>query len=136
MTAVDRRQFISVVGTTGLGAGAVYFAYQLDQGNVELPGETAAVSAKVDESAESFEFEAERGDDIHISIEEEEESDRRRGELTLRDPDGAEVVESRLSSSGTTMERHTAEREGTYSLTVAPRGARVRVSVSVSDPDD
>jgi len=68
-----------------------------------------------------------------VAVDVQEEGDDT-GTFSLRDPDGEELAARRLVGS-TTTERHSAEQSGTYSLGVSPEGGRLRVSVSVTDPD-
>ena len=106
---MNRRRYLSLLGTAGAG-GVLAGVYLVDQGTIDI-GEEAAVSGTVYQDAESFPFEALAGAEIFITIREEAEGDHRGG-FTLRDPDG------------------------TYRLGVNPRGARLRVGVSVNDPDE
>lgn len=130
---MDRRQVLSVIGTGTLGVGAVFVAYQADQGNIDL-GDESEISAEVYDDPNSFEFEASASNDIFITIREESESDVT-GEFVLSDPDSTEVTDRRLTGSETN-EQHTAEQTGTYRLTVNPRGGRFRVSVSVVEREE
>jgi hypothetical protein len=130
---MNRRRVLSVIGTVTLGAGAVFLAYQADQGNIDL-GEESEVSAEVYDEPESFEFDASAGDDIFISIRETSAGDGT-GSFVLSNPDGVEVEDRRLAGSDTD-EQHTAEQTGTFRLTVDPRETRLQVSVSVVEREE
>ncbi|MCU4742800.1 hypothetical protein [Natronoglomus mannanivorans] len=132
---MNRRRLLSVLGTAGLGSVVIWVVYQVDQGAIDI-GDEAAVSGTASRSTESFEFEATAGDEIFITIRNTDDDGDSGGGLTLRDPAGDEVLERRLSSMTETNEQHTADQDGTYRLTVAPRDARVQVSVSVTDSDE
>ena len=132
---MERRQVISAVGTVGLGGAVVWFAYQVDQGTIDLPGEEPEVSERVDRNPEAFGFEASADDDIFITIRELDEG-RRRGSLELVDPEGERVFQTRFSPSGRTSETHTADTTGRYTLRVDPEDGRYDVSISIDDSDE
>jgi hypothetical protein len=130
---MNRRRLLSVLGAGTLGAGALFVAYQADQGNIGL-GDDSEVSAEVYDDPESFEFEASAGDDIFISIRETSEGDRT-GTFVLSNPDGVGIEDRRLAGSQTD-EEHTAEQTGAFRLTVDPGDRRLQVTVSVVENEE
>jgi len=131
---MNRRQVLSVIGIAGLGGGVLWFAYQSDQGNIDT-GDESEVSAEVHDESESFEFEANAGDDIYISLRKQSEDDVS-ARFSLHGPDDAEVFTRSRTAGTDTDERHTADQSGTYRLTVDPQGGRFQVSVSVVEPEE
>jgi len=129
---MNRRKFISAGGTVGLGAIVLWGAYQLDEGNIDLGGEEAAVSERVSRESESFSFEVTAGEEIFITVRDAEEDRGRRGGFALYDPDDNSVLGTSLDR-GQTRETHTAEQDGTYRLNVTSNHERVHVSVSLGD---
>lgn len=130
---MDRRTSLSILGTAGLGGGVLFVGYQLQQGNLEL-GDSSEVSAEVEGGGETFTFDASAGDEIFITVREKSQDDVTAG-FTLRDPDGDELLDRELRSAmGETRKTETAERDGTYSLSVST-GGRVQVNVQVTGPD-
>lgn len=130
---MNRRRALSVIGTTGVGAGAIWVAYQVDQGAIDI-GDEAPVSGTVTNSSESFTFEATTGTDIFITIRRTDEGSSR-GSFGLHAPDGTQVIGKRLSLTTETNDVHTAEQDGTYRLSVSPGDERLHVSVSLQEPD-
>lgn len=130
-SSMNRRQVLSIFGTGVVGAAGLWFAYQVEQGNIDI-GDEAAVSGTVHRTAESFSFEATRNDEIFISLEVESEEGHSGG-FSLSAPDGTQVLSKSIRTSVDTHEQHTAQQDGTYSLSVNPGDARLRVGVSVTE---
>jgi len=132
---MNRRQYLSIVGTTGVGAAALFVGYQVQQGNIELGGSSVVTEEVYEE--DTFTFDVTADDEIFITLSERNENGVS-ARFKLSDPDGNEVKERRLQSSIEEInERHTAEQTGTYRLSVgAGKRERVYVSVSVTDPEE
>lgn len=130
---MDRRQYLSIIGTAGLGAGALFVGYQLQQGNLEL-GDSSVVSEEIHDGQERFTFEATAGDDIHITINDKGE-EYSPASIALEKPDGNQVEEEQFVTVDDTTRRYTTAQTGSFSLTVGTEG-RVQVSVSVVTPDE
>ncbi len=131
---MNRRKYLSAVGTAGVGAVAIWFVYQIDQGNIDI-GDEAELSETVRRQAETFEFEATEGTEIGITLEERDEG-RRRGSMALTAPDGSRPISTRVGPSGRRRQTHVADVGGTYHLNVDPAGGRYRVIVALSEPDE
>lgn len=97
--------------------------------------EEAEVSSTVHRQTESFQFEADSGDDIVVTAEVEESGAGTSGNLEMTDPDGASIVETGLSSTIDTIEEHTAQQTGTYQVTIDPNNDRVGIRVTVQSDD-
>lgn len=131
---MDRRHFIGALGTVGVSAGGLWLAYQLDQGNLTL-GKDSDISATVSGGPESFEFEAQNGADIRVTVTDTRDPPYS-GSFTLEDPDGNDVLNGGPRSSEIASRTHTAERRGTYRLVVNLRGTNLRVNVLIQGPSE
>ena len=130
---MNRRRALSVIGTTGVGGGAIWLAYQVDQGAIDIDDDTA-VSETVSVSSESFTFDTTAGAEMFITIRRTTEGSSR-GSFGLHAPDGTQVIGTRLSMTTETTETHTAAQDGTYRLSVSPGDERLRVSVTLQETE-
>ncbi|WP_124197175.1 hypothetical protein [Natrarchaeobius chitinivorans] len=132
--SVDRRDFLSYIVVGGTGIIIVVVGFLADQGMIDLPGDQA-ISEEFRNNPGSLSFDADAGADIMIRVDPESDGNRR-GEMTLSDPNGTEVIDTRFDTAGNTHESHTAEESGSYQLSVDPHGGTYRVTVSVNDPEE
>lgn len=129
---MNRREYISIGGAGAIAASAG--CLDTVQGWADDLDDGSAGTVRRAE-ADTFETEAEEGDDVNVDIEVHEQGSGR-AEAEIRDPDG-DVLES--ERFGFSRQRRTitvtAPRDGTYSVTVDPgrdRDAELRVSIFTS----
>lgn len=137
---MNRRQYVGLVvaGTTGAIAGCM----ETVEGVVEALDDMAEepdASGSVNGSPESFTVEAEAGNDIHVNIHVRDEGGGGRGQITMYGPDGDRAERASFSTTVSPWEVFTVREDGQYRIEVSPQGdrrMRLRVSVSVTDPDE
>jgi len=131
---MNRRAYLSSA-IAGIGATTAGCIGTLEDVSDSLGFEEADVSSTVEGQPDSFEFEAESGDNIVITVRVDEEGAGTSGDVEMTDPDGTTVIDENVSSSVDTIEEHTAQRTGTYEVTVDPNNDRLRLSVSVQSDE-
>lgn len=126
-----RRRWIAglTAGAITATAGCSEFAEEFF-GSGALGGGEAA-HGTVYGTTETFEFDAEAGEEINITIQIGNEGTGS-GEITLSGPGGTLISARNISLSSDTRTSATAEEGGTHELTVDPQNAQLSVSVNVS----
>lgn len=120
----------------GLAAGAITATAGCAEFAEEFFGTGAlgggeAAHGTVYGTPETFEFEAEAGEDVHITIQIGNEGVGS-GEITLSGPSETLISARSISLSSETRTSATAETDGSHELTVDPGNAQLSVSVNVS----
>ena len=135
---MNRRTYTAacLAGVVGATAGCLDDARDaLAQVEETLDDDASGVVRRA--QAETFEVDAQEGDEVTAEIR-IEEAGSGRGEVTVRDPDGTELENDRFSFTGFDREtvRVVAPQDGTYSVHVDPgrdRDTELRVSLWVNE---
>ncbi|MDZ7731238.1 MAG: hypothetical protein U5K37_10390 [Natrialbaceae archaeon] len=130
---MERREILGAVGVAGLSVGGIVLAWQLDEGNISLPGEEADISDTVSRGSRTWSMDVTAGEEIQITVTDTADEAPYGGAFRLLAPDGTEVLEDGPGSMDMVSRTHTAEQTGTYDLEVNAPRTRVRVSVLIQE---